>query len=319
MLTYIIKRLLWLIPIILAVTITVFTLMTFCPGDPAEIILSGAATPAEVEQLRESLGLNQPFFVRLGTFLYNTFIRFDFGKSWTTGQEIAASVKERLPRTVVLAIVSTLISIAIGIPLGIISGVNQGKFVDSVCMILALIGISIPGFWLALLLVILFAVKLDWLPAMGVGSLKHYILPSLAACTGAIASQARQTRSSMLEVIRSDYITTARAKGVSEFNVITKHALKNAMIPIITLLGTQFGRVLGGSMVVETVFAIPGMGDLVISGVNSRDYPVVQISSIIIAVFFSVSMLLVDVMYAVVDPRIKAQYQKKRKKVKHDA
>ena len=189
-------------------------------------------------------------------------------------------------------------------------------------MVLALIGVAIPNFWLALLLVLLFSVKLGWLPAMGIGTgiagLKYYILPAIANCAGALANCARQTRSSMLDVIRADYITTARSKGVPENAVIVKHALKNALIPIITMMGTAFGRLLGGAMIIETIFTIPGMGTYIIGAVNNRDYPIVQGGTIILAISFSLMMLLIDLLYAAVDPRIKAQYAsvKKGKKVK---
>ena len=180
-------------------------------------------------------------------------------------------------------------------------------------MFLALIGVSMPNFWLALLLVILFSVKLKWLPALGIGGIKYYILPALSASAAHIASSARQSRSSMLDVIRSDYITTARAKGVPENKVIMKHGLKNALIPIVTMIGTQFGKMLGGALIIETIFSIPGMGSLIITAVNNRDYPVVQTGSIFLAIVFSFSMLVVDMLYAAIDPRIKAQYQAKAK------
>lgn len=235
-----------------------------------------------------------------------------------SGVSIADSIKEYLPRTLILSIFMISISATVGIPLGVIAAVKQNQWQDNLCMVLALVGISIPSFWLALLLVILFSVKLDWLPAMGIGGFKYYILPALAGCTGGIAALARQTRSSMLDVIRSDYIITARAKGVPEGQVIIKHALKNGLIPIITVLGTQFGRLLGGTMILETIFVIPGMGQYIITAVNSRDYPVVQIGSIFLAISFSFCMLAVDLLYAMVDPRIKAKYSGKstrRKKV----
>lgn len=317
---YIVKRLLWMIPIVLGVTVLVFTLMTFCPGDPAEIILGSSATEENLAAMREELGLNDPYLVRLGTFLSDTFIHFDLGESWATGASISASIAERLPRTLLLSIVMMVISFGIGVPLGVIAAINQNKIQDNLCMTLALVGVSIPNFWLALLLVLLFSVKLGWLPAMGIGGLQYYILPALAGCTGGIAASARQTRSSMLDVIRADYITTARAKGVPERQVIIKHALKNGMIPIITVMGTHFGKMLGGTMVIETIFSIPGMGTLIINAVNGRDYPVVQIGSVFLAIAFSFCMLFVDLMYAAVDPRIKAKYSGKgRKKVKVNA
>lgn len=319
---YILKRLLWMIPIILGVTILVFTMMTICPGDPAEIILGSTATQADLAAKREQLGLTQPFLVRLGKYMSDVFLRFDLGKSWITGVSISSSIPERMGRTMTLAVVTLIIAFGLGIPLGITAATHQNKWQDHVSMVLALIGVAIPNFWLALLLIILFSVKLGWLPAMGIDAgLASYILPALANCAGALANAARQTRSSMLDVIRADYITTARAKGVPERDVITKHALKNALIPIITQMGTTFGRLLGGAMVIETIFSLPGMGLYVINAVNNRDYPVVQGGSIVLAIAFSLAMLLIDLLYAAVDPRIKAQYSsaKRVKKVKAHA
>lgn len=319
MLRYTLRRLLWMIPIVLGVAILVFTLMTFCPGDPAQIILGASATAEEVDALRDTLGLNDPYIVRLGRFLADTFIRFDLGTSWMNQTSVAAAIADRLPRTLALAIATSLLSIIIGVPLGVTAAVHQGGIGDNISMVLALVGISIPSFWLAMLLVLLFSVRLGWLPAMGIGGLKYYILPALAGCTGGIATLARQTRSSMLDVIRSDYITTARSKGVPESKVITRHALKNALIPIITVVGNQFGLHVGGTMVIETIFSIPGMGTLIVTAVNQRDYPVVQSGAIFLAISFSLIMLLVDLLYAAVDPRIKARYSAMGKKVKKHA
>ena len=322
MLKYIGKRLLWMIPIVLGVTILVFTMMTFCPGDPAEIILGTTATEADLQAKRVELGLDQPFLVRLATYMSDVFIHFDLGNSWLTGVNIIPTIMERMPRTVVLTVVTLFIAFGLGIPLGIMAATHQNRWQDHISMILALIGVAIPNFWLALLLVLLFSVKLGWLPAMGIGTgiagLQYYILPALSNCAGALANCARQTRSSMLDVIRADYITTARSKGVPENVVIIKHALKNALIPIITMMGTSFGRLLGGAMIIETIFSIPGMGTYIIGAVNNRDYPIVQGGTIFLAIVFSIMMLLVDLLYAAVDPRIKAQYAsgKKGKKVK---
>jgi peptide/nickel transport system permease protein len=315
--SYIFKRLLWMIPIILAVAVLVFTLMTLCPGDPAQIILGSLATEADFAAKRAELGLDNPYIVRLATFLSDTFIHFDLGVSWISNVSIADTLVERLPRTLILSLITTLFSFGIGIPLGIVAATHQGRWQDSLCMVIALVGVSMPNFWLALMLVLLFSVKLNWLPALGIGTglagLKYYILPALSGFAGGMATAARQTRSSMLDVIRSDYITTARAKGVPENKVITKHALKNALIPIITLIGSTFGTMLGGAMILETVFSIPGMGTYIITAVNNRDYPVVEIGTIFLAIVFSIFMLLVDIMYAMVDPRIKAQYAGKKK------
>lgn len=322
MLRYIAKRILWMIPIILGVTILVFTMMVFCPGDPAQIILGASATEADLAAKRVELGLDRPYLVRLATYMSDVFLHFDLGSSWITNIDIMTTIVDRMPRTLILAIVTMVVAFGLGIPLGIMAATHQNKWQDHVSMILALIGVAIPNFWLALLLIILFSVKLGWLPAMGVGTglagLKYYILPALSNGAGALANSARQTRSAMLDVIRADYITTARAKGVAERQVITRHALKNAMLPIITQMGISFGRMLGGAMIIETIFSLPGMGSYIISAVNNRDYPVVQGGTIILAIAFSIAMLLIDLLYAAVDPRIKAQYasSKKRKKVK---
>ncbi len=309
MVKYIIKRLLWMIPIVLGVTVLVFTLMCFTPGNPAETILGATATQEDLDAKTEELGLNDPYIVRLGNYLMQVYVKHDLGSSWITKVDIMSSIAEKLPRTMILSLVTMLIAFGVGIPLGIVAATHQNQWQDSLSMVFALIGVAIPNFWLALLLIILFSVKLGWLPAMGIDAgIKSYILPALAACMGSLATCARQTRSSMLDVIRSDYITTARSKGVPERAVIFKHALKNALIPIITMAGSTFGHLLGGMIIIETVFSIPGMGNYIIGAVNNRDYPVVQGGTIFLAITFSLCMLLVDLLYAAVDPRIKAQY-----------
>ncbi|MBR1919841.1 MAG: ABC transporter permease [Spirochaetales bacterium] len=318
MLRYVLKRIIWMIPIILGVTILVFTMMTFCPGDPASIILGASATDADLAVKRAELGLDDAYFVRLARYISDVFFHFHMGSSWITGIDIGTTILERMPRTLTLAFVTLIIAYGLGIPLGIIAAINQNKWQDSLSMLLALLGVAIPNFWLALMLIIFFSVRLGWLPAMGFGGIQYYILPALSNCAGALANCARQTRSSMLDVIRADYITTARAKGVPERTVITKHALKNALIPIITQLGNTLARLLGGTMIIETIFSIPGMGDYIIGAVNNRDYPIVQGGTIVLAIVFSLTMLCIDLLYAAVDPRIKARYTggaKRRKKV----
>lgn len=321
MIRYVLKRILWMIPIVLGVAILVFTLMTFCPGNPAEIILGSTATEEALAAKTEELGLNDPFLVRLGNYLVDVFIKRDLGASWATNVSIMTSIKERLPRTLTLTLVTLFLAFGLGIPLGIIAATHQNRWQDSLSMVFALIGVAIPNFWLGLMFVLLFSVRLGWLPSMGISDgLKSYILPAATAMMGAFATCARQTRSSMLEVIRSDYITTARSKGVPERDVIVKHALKNGLIPIITMFGSTFGHMLGGMMIIETVFAIPGMGTYIITAVNNRDYPVVQGGTIFLAITFSLCMLIVDLLYAAVDPRIKAQYEgQNKKKIKKEA
>lgn len=311
---YILKRLLWMIPIVLGVTILVFSMMTVCPGDPAQTILGSTALESDLANMRQQLGLNDPFLVRLANYMSDVFLHGDLGTSWITKVDIASSIMERLPRTLTLSLFTLFLSFGLGIPLGIMAATHQNRWQDNLSMFLALIGVAIPNFWLAMLLVIQFSVKMHIFPAMGIDEgLICYVLPALSGCMTTLATCARQTRSSMLDVIRADYITTARSKGVPERLVIYKHALKNALIPIITIAGSSFGHLLGGMMIIETIFSIPGMGTYVIGAVNGRDYPIVQGGTIFLAITFSLCMLAVDLLYAAVDPRIKAQYASKKK------
>ena len=312
---YILKRLLWMIPVVLGVMILIFTIMYFTPGDPVSIILGGNATQAEIEAKRTALGLNGSYFERLGKYLGDIFLHFDFGTSYIYNTPVTTELFSRLPRTLLIAVICMLLQVLIGIPLGIIAAVNQDGWGDRISMFIALFGVSMPSFWVGLMLVLIFSLQLRWLPPYGIGGLQYFILPCIAISFPGIATQARQTRSSMLEVIRADYITTARAKGMSEFQVLFKHALPNALIPVITVVGNGFGMLLAGAIVIETVFSIPGIGTYLMGGISNRDYPVVQSSVIFLAIAFSLIMLLVDLVYAFVDPRIKAQYQgKKRRK-----
>ena len=311
---YVLKRIVLMIPILLGVAILIFTMMYFCPGDPCEIILGASATEVQVEALREQLGLNDPYIVRLFNFLKEILVNRSFGNSYIQGTSVAAELMKRFPKTLTLAAGSILLSTLIGIPLGISAAIHANGPGDRISMFISMIGVSMPNFWLALMLVLLFALKLHWLPSSGDKGWRYYILPIAANALGGIAGIARLTRSSMLEVIRADYVTTARAKGVAERNVIWHHALPNALIPIITICGGRFGGQLGGTVVIETVFGIAGIGSYMIDGINNRDYTAVQGSVLYIAFTFSVVMLLVDLIYAYVDPRIKAQYEGQSKK-----
>lgn len=314
---YILKRVVWMIPIMLGIAITIFTIMYFVPGNPAEMILGSNASEADIQALEESMGLNKPYLARLGDYLSGLFFHLDLGTSYISRNSIKAELLSKIPRTLLLGLTSMTISSILGVLFGITAAIHQNRWQDRLCMFLALAGISMPAFWLALLLVQLFAVNLRWLPASGIGGIEYYILPAAASAIGGMATLARQTRSSMLEVIRSDYITTARSKGLTEREVIYKHALPNALIPVITVIGTHFGTLLGGSLVIETIFTIPGIGIYMTTAINNRDYPVVQSCVIVVGLVFSICMLLVDIGYAYVDPRIKAQYEnsaKRRKK-----
>ncbi len=316
MIRYIVKRLLLIIPVILGVTVLIFTIMYFAKGDPAQTILGANATKEQYAAKREELGLNKPYFERLFTYMRDVFFRFDFGTSYTSGASVSREILTRFPRSILIAFVSMIITLAAGIPLGVLAATHRNKAGDTFTMLFSLLGVSMPGFWVAQMLQLIFAVYLGILPFGGytVGDPKYYVLPCLAASIGGIAGIARQTRSSMLEVIRADYISTARAKGQTEHDVIYKHALKNALIPVITSAGMSFGVTLGGALVIETVFAFPGLGVYIVNAINQRDYPAVQGGVIFICIAFSLVMLLVDLVYAFVDPRIKAQYQGQHKK-----
>lgn len=310
---YIYKRLLLMIPVVIMVAVLIFTIMYFTPGDPAIIILGPNASLEQLAAKRAELGIDQPYLVQLWNYLKNVFIRFDFGNSFINGRSVSSQIMERFPRTLMIASLSVLLSIVAGVPLGIVASVHQYTWKDNASMFAALIAASMPGFWIAQMMSLLFALKLGWLPATGVDSWKCYILPVVANAIGGIAAMARQTRSSMLEVIREDYITTARAKGQIERKVIYHHALRNALIPIVTCAGGAFGFQLGGALVVETVFSIPGLGKYMMDAINQRDYPSIRGTVIFLAIAFSIVMLAVDIMYAFIDPRIKGQYQSKKR------
>lgn len=315
---YIVKRLLWMIPVILGVAILIFTIMYFTPGDPARMILGSEATAEQVAAKQAQLGLDQPYIVQLGRYLSDMFLHFDFGDSWIYGSPVINELMNRLPRTLIIGCLSMLLQICIGIPLGVYAATHHNRLGDRISMFIALFGVSIPQFWLALMLVLVFAVELEWLPQFGFGGIEYYILPCIANSFAGIATQARQTRSSMLDVIRADYITTARSKGMTERQVTLRHALPNALIPVITVLGNGFGMMLGGTVVIENIFSIPGVGSYMTTAIGNRDYPVIRGSVVLLAIVFSLIMLAVDLIYAFVDPRIKAQYEGGgRRKKKH--
>ncbi|MBC5688377.1 ABC transporter permease [Mediterraneibacter sp. NSJ-55] len=313
---YILKRILLMIPVIIGVIILVFTLMQIAPGDPAEVILGMTATDAQKEAMRQSLGLNDPYIVQLGRYMSDLFFHFDFGSSYITGVSVTVEMMERFPKTLIFAVSSMVLSLVIGIPLGVTAAVHQNSVADYGTMGLALVGTSLPGFWFALVLILFFSGKLGWLPAYGIGGIEYWIMPIISTAFAGITTMARQMRSGMLEVIHSDYITMAKAKGVKKRSVIYKHALPNALIPVITVASMSFGTSLGGTLIAETIFSIPGVGVYIVNAVNNRDYPVVQGGVIILAVTFSIIMLLCDLLIAAIDPRVKAQITGGRKRGK---
>ena len=308
MLKFIGKRLLMLIPVLIGVSLIVFTLMQLSPGDPAMIILGEQAAPEDIAILRESMGLNDPLIVQFFRFLLGMFT-LDFGTSYKDGMPVLTKLLEALPYTAELTFCAVLLALIIGIPAGIISATKQYSIFDRIASVLALIGFSTPNFWLSIMLILVFSVNLKWLPVSGTGSILHLVLPSIALGVQSAAVFTRMTRSSMLEVLNMDYIRTARAKGLSERVVILKHALKNALIPVITVVGLQIGLLFGGAILTETVFAWPGVGRLMIDSIRAKDTPVVQGGVIFTASIFVFINLLVDILYAYVDPRVKAQYK----------
>ena len=316
MLRYIFKRILMMIPVLLGVLFLVFTMNEISPGDPAAMIAGDAASVEVVEQIREDLGLNKPLPVRFFNYTKNLVLHGDLGTSYKTKRPVLDEVMDRLPTTILLSLASAAFAVLLSIPMGIISAIKQNTWIDNLLMVLALIGVAMPAFWQGLMTIILFSVKLGWFPSYGFTTPAHWFMPVLTIGTGAMASLVRITRSSMLEVIRQDYIRTARAKGQTERKVIISHALRNSMIPIITAIAIQLGSMLGGAIVTETVFAIPGIGMLMIQSIKARDYPTIQGAVVVIAVMFSLLNLVVDIIYTFVDPRLKSIYQTKRK-VKH--
>lgn len=332
MLNYIVKRILILFPVLAAVSIVIFLIMHFAPGDPAVLSLGQMATPQDIENLREEMGLNDPLYIQYFNFLLKA-VKGDFGKSLYTHQPVFYELLELFPATLELALASMFFAMVIGITAGIISAVKQNSIFDNMSMVVAVGGVSMPVFWLGLMLLWVFSLKLDLFPISGrmnvridlqnicglyvldslitwnmsalKSSLAHLLLPSITLATIPMAIIARFTRSSMLEVIRQEYIRTARSKGLSERTVVLKHALKNGLISVVTVVGLQFGLLLAGTVVTETVFSWPGIGYMIIISIGRRDYPVVQGALLFIAFIYAVINLLVDISYSYLDPRIR--------------
>jgi len=314
---YTIKRLLLIIPVVLAVTALIFLLLSLVPGDPAKMILGNEATVEMLAEKRAQLGLDDPVTVRMLRYMRDVFLRLDFGTSYYNTTPIIKEIMRRLPRTITIAGFGVLLTTILGIPLGVVAAVKQNGFMDRFCMVLSMVGVALPEFCVALLLVQLFSTKLGWLPSHGVASWACYIMPVIAIGLSSMAGLARNCRNCTLEAIRSDYVTTARSKGVQEWKVIIKHVLPNSMIPVVTSIGTNFANMLGGTIVIENVFTIPGMGQYIVTAINSRDYNVIQGSVVVLAILFSLVILIIDLVYAYIDPRIKAQYLGSGRRKKH--
>jgi peptide/nickel transport system permease protein len=331
MLSFIIRRILILIPTLLGVTIIIFLMLRITPGDPAELLLGERATPEALDAMREYLGLKEPLYVQYGMFIKRV-CKFDLGETIWSRQKVSIEIKERFPATIELAVVAMGISCFFGIILGIISATKQYSWFDYLSMMTSLFGVSMPVFWLGLMLMLIFSLGLGWFPMSGRigvdtdlkiitnfylldailqgnwGALKdtlmHLALPALALSTIPLAIVARMTRSSMLEVLRQDYIRTAKAKGLSQAKIVLKHALRNGLIPVVTVVGLQFGLLMGGAILTETVFAWPGVGKWLFDGVVKRDYMVIQGGTLLVATTFILVNLAVDVLYAIINPRI---------------
>ncbi len=306
---FLIKRILALIPVCLGVTFILFSLLYVTPGDPARLALGDDASEESVMEFRKEHNLDKPLLIRYGLFIYNVVVHQDFGRSYATNRPVTMSIAQTFPTTLILASGATAIAVIVGVLFGIVCAIKQYTIFDNVTMVIAMLGISMPNFYLGVLLLLLFAVSWRILPSSGFDSLSQRILPWVCLSTTSMSIITRMTRSSMLEVIRSDYIRTARAKGQKESIVIFRHALKNALIPIITIAGIQFGHLLGGSVVTESIFSVPGVGRLAVEAIKTRDYPIVQGAVIYMALTYVIINLLVDLLYAWADPRLRSRYR----------
>ena len=312
MIKYVIKRILMMIPILMGISLIVLIFIHIAPGDPAKMILGNEATVEEIEELRDKMGLNDPFFVQYFSFFKNV-LHGDFGRSYSNNRVILDEMMQRLRYTVVIAALSTVLAVFIGIPLGIYAATHQYTWKDNAAIALSLAAISMPSFWFALLMIQLFSIKLGILPTAGVESWKGWVMPIISLALGHTAMITRMMRSNLLEVIRQDFITTARAKGQSEFKVLYKHALKNAVIPIVMIVASMFGMALGGSMISEIIYSVPGLGNYMLTGLTGRDYPIIRATSFFMSLISSLVILFIDLAFAFIDPRIRSQYTRKRR------
>ncbi len=305
---YIIKRLLFLIPTILGVILIIYLVMNITPGDPARALLGISAPQADVDRLNHEMGYDLPFLQKYFNYIKNMIMNQDFGTSYFTKQSVFAEIWPRFKVTITLAFMGVIISAAIGIPMGIYAAVKQYSLWDTIPSILAFIIAAVPSFVMGLLLLFVFSLKLNLLPSYGISSFKNFIMPAITISIAPAAMNLRFTKSSMLESIRQDYVRTARAKGAPENLVIWKHALKNALLPVITNIGLSMGTLIAGAVVAEKLFSIPGIGSLIVDRISYKDEPVIIAGTILIAVTFTIVMLIVDLIYAYIDPRIRAKY-----------
>ncbi len=322
MIRYIIRRILLMIPVLLGVIFIVFTINHFGPGDPVAALLGGNYTQEQYDAKEQELGLDKSFAVQFVGYVKGIVTHFDLGTSFQSKRPVSTEILERFPTTLFLGMLGVILTVIVGIPFGIVSATKQYSALDYIVTIISLIFASIPSFWMAMMMQLQLSYKLGWFPATySATNAASMIMPVLTLGLSPVATVTRMTRSSMLDVIRQDYIRTARAKGLSERDVIWKHALKNALIPVITVVGMQLGTVIAGSVVVEAIFSIPGLGSLLMAAINNKNYPIIQGCVLFMSLFISLMNLLVDLIYGFVDPRIKAQYgsrKKRRKKPAHE-
>lgn len=299
------QRLLDFIPMLLVTSMAVFALLHFLPGDPVTSMMSGSGASADViETVRHQLGLDQPAYVQYWRFLSGA-LQGDLGRSLTARRQVVDMIAEVAPSTIQLALAGITLAVVFGVPLGIVAAVKRNTWIDRAAMLVAMAGVSMPQFWLALLALFLFSFRLGWVPATGVGGFERLILPAAVLGFGSAAAISRMVRASMLEVLSQDYVTAARGRGVSYFNVVTKHAFRNALIPVVTVIGLQIGWLVGGAVIAETVFARPGIGRLLVQAITSQDFPVVQAVILYITMGYLLVNLAMDLLYGFLDPRIR--------------
>jgi peptide/nickel transport system permease protein len=306
---YILRRLLMLIPVLFGISIFVFLLMYFTPGDPAVLMLGEGAPPEQLEALREAMGLNDPFYVQYYRWLRNA-VRGDLGRSLRSKKLVTEEILDRLPATTELAVAAVAFAVIVGVPVGILSATKPNSWFDNLAMVAALTGVGMPVFWQGIMLILIFSVHLRWLPSSGrMGGLEYLILPAITLGTASTASIARLTRSAMLEVLQQDYIRTARSKGLPRRMVTFRHALRNALIPVVTMIGLQFGGLMSGAVLTETIFAWPGIGRMIVDAINNKDFPLVQGTIMTFALMYALVNLIIDVTYALLDPRLRLVYE----------
>lgn len=306
---YILRRLLMLIPVLFGISIFVFLLMYFTPGDPAVLMLGEGAPPEQLEALREAMGLNDPFYVQYYRWLRNA-VRGDLGRSLRSKKLVTEEILDRLPATTELAVAAVAFAVIVGVPVGILSATKPNSWFDNLAMVAALTGVGMPVFWQGIMLILIFSVHLRWLPSsVRMGGLEYLILPAITLGTASTASIARLTRSAMLEVLQQDYIRTARSKGLPRRMVTFRHALRNALIPVVTMIGLQFGGLMSGAVLTETIFAWPGIGRMIVDAINNKDFPLVQGTIMTFALMYALVNLIIDVTYALLDPRLRLVYE----------